>query len=81
LNNLKLSNPNMFIIIGVLLGAFLGGLGGWAYIQAQQNGGLWTKKREHGREVAVQAGVGDYFRIGMAVYGLIRMVQGLVKLA
>ncbi len=77
--NVKLSSQYIFIIIGVVAGAFLGGLGGWAYMQAQQNGGLWTKKRDRGREMVVHAGAGDYFRIGMAVYGLIRMVQGLVK--
>ena len=76
---MKLSSQNTIIIIGAVLGAVLGGLGGWAYLEARQNGGLFTTKKEGGREMVVKAGPADFFRIGMAVWALVRMVQGLVK--
>ncbi len=76
---MKLSSQNTFMIIGAVLGAVLGALGGWAYMQVRQNGGFFATRQDHGRTMVVSAGPGDFLRIGMTVYALLRQVQGLVR--
>ncbi len=67
-----------FVIIGAVLGGILGALSAWTYVRAKENGGLFTTRRENGREVAVKAGVPDYFRLGLTVIGLVRQMQNMV---
>ncbi|HEX9115275.1 MAG TPA: hypothetical protein VGA61_04345 [Anaerolineae bacterium] len=74
-----MSSRNQFMIIGAVVGAVLGALAAYAYHETQRTGGLMTTKRDRGREIRVQAGVADYMKIGTAVYGVIRLIQGLVK--
>ncbi len=69
---------NRFILLGGLAGAALGATAAYAYLKSQETG-LWTHKREHGREVAVQAGLGDFFRIGLAIFGIVRQIQSMTK--
>jgi hypothetical protein len=69
------------MIIGAVVGAVLGAAVAYAYVESQRTGGLLTTKRERGQEVRVQAGVADYLRIGTAVYGIVRQLQSMVKLA
>ncbi len=74
-----MSSRNQFMIIGAVIGAILGALAAYAYIEGQRQGGLLTTKREKGHEVVVEAGVGDYFRLGTAVYALVRQIQSMVN--
>ncbi len=73
-----MSPRNRFILLGGFVGAVLGGVAAWAYLNSQENG-LWTHKREHGREVTVQAGLGDFFKIGLAVFGIVRQIQSMAR--
>ncbi len=67
------------MIIGAVVGAILGAAAAYAYIESQRTGGLLTKKKVQGREVTVKAGALDYFRIGTAVYAVVKQLQGMVK--
>ncbi len=68
-----------FAIIGAVVGGILGALSAWTYIRARENGGLFTTQQENGREVAVRAGIPDYFRLGLTVFGLVRQMQNMVS--
>ncbi len=73
-----MTDRNKFMIIGGVAGAALGAALAWAYYR-QQTTGLWTSKRENGQTLTVQAGVLDFVRIGMAVFGVVKMLQGMAK--
>ncbi len=76
---MTLSARNQLMIIGAVVGAVLGAVAAYAYVEAQRTGGLLTTKREHGHEVEVQAGILDYFRVGTAVYAVVRQIQSMVR--
>ena len=73
-----MNQQNKFILIGGVAGAALGAAIAWAYYK-QQTTGLWTTKREDGRTLTVQAGAGDFFRVGVALYGIVRQIQAMAK--
>ena len=73
-----MTDRDKFVLIGGAAGAALGAALAWAYYR-QQTTGLWTSRREGGQTLTVQAGTLDFVRIGMAVFGVVRMLQSLAK--
>lgn len=73
-----MTERDKFMIIGGVSGAALGAALAWAYYR-QQTTGLWANKHESGQTLTVQAGALDFVRIGMAVFGVVKMLQGLAK--
>ncbi len=67
------------MLIGAAVGAILGALAAYIYIESQGAGGLATTRKANGQQVRVKAGMADYLRIGGAVYTLVRELQKLVK--
>jgi hypothetical protein len=72
------TDRDKFMLIGGVSGAALGAALAWAYYR-QQTTGLWTSKREDGQTLTVQAGALDFVRIGIAVFGVVKMLQGMAK--
>ena len=73
-----MTDREKFVIIGGVAGAALGASLAWAYFR-QQTTGLWSTKRENGQTLVVQAGTLDFLRVGMAVFGVVQMLQALAK--
>ena len=73
-----MTERDKFMIIGGVSGAALGAALAWAYYR-QQTTGFWTTRHENGHTWTVQAGALDFVRIGMAVFGVVKMLQGLAK--
>ncbi len=73
-----MSPRNQFMIIGAVVGAVLGALAAYLYVESQVPGVTATVK-EPGRKLRVKAGVTDYLKIGSAAYTLVRELQKLVK--
>ena len=74
-----MSPRNQFMIIGAGVGALLGAVAAYLYVESQVPGGVTTTGKEPGRQLRVKAGVTDYLKIGSAVYTLVRELQKLVK--
>ena len=74
-----MSSRNQLILIGAVVGAGLGAAAAYAYIESQRRGGLFVKQPGRGRELSVQTGIPDLFKIGMATVSLIRQIQGLAR--
>jgi hypothetical protein len=64
------------IILGGVIGAAIGAAAGWSYIRQQEAKGqlLAIEQPE-----VIQAGAGDFIKIGVALLGLVRMFDDLFK--
>jgi predicted ribosomally synthesized peptide with SipW-like signal peptide len=72
------SPRNRFILLAGVVGAALGAAGAWAYLQSQENK-LGLSARADGAPAEVQVGFGDFFRIGVALFGIVRQIQTMVE--
>ncbi len=74
----RLSDRNKFMILGAVAGALIGTALAWAYY-TQKTTGLWTSRREDGKTLTFQAGPMDFFRVGMAIFAVVRQIQSMVR--
>lgn len=64
------------IILGGVIGAAIGAAAGWSYIRQQEAQAQLINVRQ---PETLQAGAGDFFKIGVALLGLLKMFDDLFK--